>query len=311
MNPTKALYVDWHLPKKIQGKISPSKRPWEIAMIIRTLYFSRKMNALSPILYCDLDTYDYYDSIDLLKHFDEVYPILPSDISFSEFNPSVFWAAGKFLAIQHCRENFLMIDLDAEIRFKLDLDGYDVFCAHQEEVSKDDVWFYPPPEYLDSKNYLGKKYDISWSDMAYNTSILGFKNLAEAKEYANSALDFIRNLNSINPAFENVAYILLAEQRFLYEYCKAKNLNVGLLIKGKYIPTGTRRGISPFLESDLDEVAEKGFLHVWGFKSEMAKNKEVEDSFFGSLMSSRLSLRDDIVNSVSRNYDLFNNTKRS
>lgn len=305
MRPTKALYVDWHLPRKFQGRNKPSKRPWEIAMTVRTTFFAREMNNLSPVLYCDQDTYDYYESIDLLKHFDEVYPILPNDVSFSEFNPSIFWAAGKFLAIQHCQENFLMIDLDAEVRFKLDLDECEVFCAHKEEVSEGDLWFYPSPEYLDTKNYLADKHKITWSDMAYNTSLLHFKDLVKAKEYANSALDYIRGIDSINPAFEKVAYILLAEQRFLYEYCRSENLHVKCLIDGKYIPTGAKIGAAPFVDSNLEEIAERGFLHVWGFKNEMSKNKESEDSFFGSLMASRLSLRDDIVNSVSKNYELY------
>lgn len=305
MKPVKALYVDWHLPRKFQGRNKPSKRPWEIAMVIRTTFFAREMNDLSPVLYCDQDTYDFYDSLDLLKHFDEVHAILPNDITFNEFNPAIFWAAGKFLAMEHCQENFLMIDLDAEVRFRLDLKEYDVFCAHKEEVSKGDLWFYPNPEYLDTKNYLAEKHNINWSDMAYNTSLLYFKDLEKAKEYANSALEFIRGIDSINPAFEKVAYILLAEQRFLYEYCRSEDLEVGCLINGRYVPTGAKNGGSPFLESNLEEVAERGFLHVWGFKNEMAKNKDAEDSFFGSLMASRLSLRDDIINSVSKNYELY------
>lgn len=305
MKPSKALYVDWHLPRKSQGRNRPSKRPWEIAMTIRTTFFSREINKLSPVLYCDKDTYDYYESIDLLKHFDEVYPILPNEISFNEFNPSIFWAAGKFFAMQHCQENFIMIDLDAEIRFKLDLSDCDVFCAHKEEVSEGDLWFYPNPEYLDTKKYLSNKYHINWGDLAYNTSIVYFRDINDAKEYSSSALEYIRNINDINPSFEGVAYILLAEQRFLYEYAKSKELKVKFLIEGKYIPTGAKNGISPFIESNLEEIAEKGFLHVWGFKNEMARNKETEDEFFGSLMSSRLILRDDIVNSVSKNFNLY------
>jgi hypothetical protein len=277
MSPVKALYVDWHLPRKFQGRNKPSKRPWEIAMTIRTVFFAREMNGLSPILYCDQDTYDYYESIDLLKHFDEVYSILPNDLSFNEFNPSIFWAAGKFLASQHCKEKFLMMDLDAEVRCKLDLEKYDVFCAHREEVSKGDLWFYPDTEYLDKHNYLASKHNIVWSDMAYNTSLLYFNDLNLAKEYADSALAFIRGVGEINPAFEKVAYILLAEQRFLYEYCRSKNLNVGVLIEGRYIPIGLKNGVAPFIDSNLEEVAEKGFLHVWGFKNEMHKNKEIED----------------------------------
>lgn len=67
----KAVYVDWHLPKKKAGRLLPIKRSWEIAMIIRSASYSRIFNNLSPVLYCDTETYDYYDEIGLLKHFDE------------------------------------------------------------------------------------------------------------------------------------------------------------------------------------------------------------------------------------------------
>ncbi len=178
--------------------------------------------------------------------------------------------------MQHCQENFIMIDLDAEIRFKLDLSDCDVFCAHKEEVSEGDLWFYPNPEYLDTKKYLSDKYHINWGDLAYNTSIVYFRDINDAKEYSSSALEYIRNINDINPSFEGVAYILLAEQRFLYEYAKSKELKVKFLIEGKYIPTGAKNGISPFIESNLEEIAEKGFLHVWGFKNETMHIPDVD-----------------------------------
>jgi hypothetical protein len=304
MTPTKALYVDWHLPRKNSGKNVPFRKAWEIAMIIRTTYFSKHINNLSPVLYCDKDIYDYYESIDLLKHFDEVHPILPDSV---DFNPTVFWAAGKFFAMLHCQENFLMMDLDAEVRFKIDFENSDVYCAHMEDVSEGDIWFYPDPLYLDSNDMLGRKHNIEWSDLACNTSILAFKELSLAKEYASSALEFIRSIESVNPAFEKVAYILLAEQRFLYEFVRSKNLELKTLIQGRYVPTALKNGPA-FIDSDVDAVGEKGFLHVWGFKVEIHGDEEAEQTFFGSLITSRLNLRDDIVGSVSRNYELYVNT---
>jgi hypothetical protein len=47
---------------------------------------------------------------------------------------------------------------------------------------------------------------------------------------------------------------------------------------------------------------------VWGFKVDINGNEEAEQSFFGSLITSRLNLRDDIVGSVSKNYELYSNT---
>ena len=123
----KAVYVDWHLPRKMKGVEIPVKKHWEVVMIIRTTYFSREINGFSPVLYCDQATYDYYESLDLIKHFDEVFPILPNDSSEIDFDPTVFWAAAKFLAIEKCDSPFIMIDLDAEIRFKINPEKHDAF----------------------------------------------------------------------------------------------------------------------------------------------------------------------------------------
>lgn len=298
----KALYVDWHLPRKVRGFDSPVKKPWEIAMIVRTTHYSRKHNNFSPVLYCDPETYDYYKKIDLLHCFDEIRPVLPTKTTF---NPSIFWAAGKFYAIKDCREPFLMVDLDAEIRFKLSFEDYDVYCAHPEGISKRDLSFYPDPAYLDPKNFFGKKLNIKWSDKAYNTCLLYFKDPLVSEEYSTVALEYMSTLETINPAFEGVAYILLAEQRFLYEYCRAKNFNVGTLIKGKYVPTNYDLGLEPFEESDFDEIGKKGFLHVWGFKGNLSGSKLEEDNFFGTLLASNIELRETIVNSVAKSMELF------
>lgn len=297
-----ALYVDWHLPKKVRGLANPSKKPWEIAMIVRTTHYSRKVNGFSPVLYCDPETYEYYKKVDLLENFDEVRPVLPSE---TEFNPSIFWAAGKFHAIERCTEPFLMIDLDAEIRFKLNFEHFDVFCAHPEGVSKRDLAFYPDPAYLDPKDFFGKRLGITWSNKAFNTCLLYFKDNKLAQEYASVALEYMRSLDVINPAFENVAYILLAEQRFLYDYCRLRGLEVGTLIAGKYEPTNNYVGLDHFEGQDMAEMGKRGFLHVWGFKSKFSRSKIEEDSFFGTLVAANVELRDRIINSVTKNMELF------
>jgi len=304
----RAVYVDWHLPRKMKGIVLPVKKHWEVAMIIRTTFFSREINGFSPVLYCDQETYDYYESLDLVKHFDDVYPILPNDETEVNFDPTVFWAAAKFLAIQKCNEPFIMIDLDAEIRFKINPEEYDAFFAHYELVLDDDINYYPPPQYLDQSDYLGKKYNIDWSDLAMNTSIIYFKDLDLAKEFADSALDFMENVDSINLNFDPVSYILLVEQRLAYELCKIKESNIGTLISGIYIPREARDGMEPeFVDSDVDEISQKGFLHIWGYKKALNASPELEQQLLGDLISSRINLKDDIVGSISKNFELYMN----
>ena len=304
----KAVYVDWHLPRKMKGIEIPVKKHWEVVMIIRTTYFSREINGFSPVLYCDQSTYDYYESLDLIKHFDEVFPVLPNDPSEIDFDPTVFWAAAKFLAIEKCNSPFIMIDLDAEIRFKIDLENHETFFAHYEMVREDDVNFYPPPEFLDKSGFLESKYGIEWSDVAINTSIIYFRDFSLAKEFASSALDFMRNMDEIDLSFDSVSYILLVEQRLAYELCKIRGVNIGTLISGIYIPREARDGKEPeFINSDVNEISEKGFLHIWGYKKALNADPRLEEKLLGDLISSRLNLKEDIIGSISKNFEIYMN----
>ena len=304
MNRIKAVYVDWYAPKKFRGSSSPVKKPWEIALIIRSTHFSKESNSWSPVLYCDEVTYEYYKSIDLLKHFDEVKNILPLDMDMIGFDPNVFWAGGKFIAMADCDSQFVMLDLDAEIRFKVDLSEFDGFFTHYEGILPGDIKFYPDPEYLDTKGFLENKYSFEWGDRALNTCIFYLNDFNLAREYAMTALEFMRNVDDINPAFDRVPYILLAEQRFIYEFCRAKKLKIGTLIKGEYIPTNYMHGVDSFIDSDIDEIGERGFLHVWGYKSELNSNTTEAESFFGNLLSTTPYLKEPIINSVSLNSEM-------
>jgi len=304
----KAVYVDWHLPRKMKGVEIPVKKHWEVVMIIRTTYFSREINGFSPVLYCDQATYDYYESLDLIKHFDEVFPVLPNGPEEIDFDPTVFWAAAKFLAIEKCDSPFIMIDLDAEIRFKINPENHEAFFAHYEMVREDDINFYPPPEFLDKSGFLESRHGIEWSDVAINTSIIYFRDLSLAKEFATSALEFMKNIEEIDLSFDSVSYILLVEQRLAYELCKMRGIDVGTLISGIYIPREARDGKEPeFIDSDVNEVSERGFLHIWGYKKALNADPRLEERLLGDLISSRLELKEDIIGSISKNFEIYMN----
>ena len=227
----------------------------------------------------------------------------------TDFDSSIFWAAGKFLAMQHVDQTFIMMDLDAEVRFELDFGDCDVFCSHIESIHEDDLLYYPPPEYLDTKNLLSDRYGFKWGYKAYNTALVYFKDLEIAKEYAESALNYIRSVDQINPAFE-IGYIIMIEQRFLYEFCKAKGLKGSTLITGEYITRNVRIGEDAyFSESNIEEIGKKGFLHVWGFKTSMFESIEKANDLYESLSLSREILTKQIQDSVAINIDIFEREK--
>lgn len=298
----KAIYVDWHLPKKSLGRVLPMKKSWEIAMIIRSTSYSRIFNELSPVLYCDPDTRDYYDELGLLKHFDEVKQILPTEVNY---NPSIFWAAGKFYAIMDNDSPFVLIDLDAEIRFEVDFEKCDIFSTHLERISKNDLKFYPDFEYLDMDGVMKKKFNIEWTDMAINTCILSFNDIEFAKKYAKSAIDFMESTININDSFSDAAYMVSLEQRFLYELARMENKKTNFLIDGHYVPTNKDLGLESFENSNVDEIGAKGFLHVWGYKKQLSSSPELEEGFTNQLISTSGYMRSDIIYSVDMNRKLY------
>jgi hypothetical protein len=301
MKPIKALYIDWHTPRRNNGNILPVKKPWEIVMIIRSVHFARKFNNLSPVLYCDIDTYNYYDKIGLLKHFDEVRPILPMN---TVFNTSIFWAAGKFYAIMDCDDPFIIMDLDAEIRFTIDYGDCDVYCAHLERINPNDIHCYPEVSSLDKENYIANNFGIEWSDYACNTCIMSFSDLDFAKEYAGYAIKFMEDFDETKHEYSKIFYIVLIEQRFLYEFARSRGKKIGTLISGFYLPYSNGSSISASFEnSDVDEIADRGFFHVWGFKNNIAENQTAEDDFFATLVLSVPEIKDSILEVVLMNHN--------
>jgi len=55
----------------------------------------------------------------------------------------------------------------------------------------------------------------------------------------------------------------------------------------------------------VDEIGQKGFLHIWGFKNKIHNLEEEEQIIFGQLISSRLNLKDHIIECVRKNRELY------
>ncbi len=212
MENIKCIYVDWSAPRILKGLSVKPKKEWEIAILIRSVYYSKNINGFSPVLYCDKITEKYYQCLGIIDIFDEVFPILP--IEEKEYNTSIFWAAGKFEAIKHCDSPFILMDLDLEIRKKIDLSDCEVFCSHAERIDENCCLFYPDPNLIDKRNYF-RNIGVEFENRAINTSLLYFKDIELAKEYANISIDYMKTVKTPDENLEINSYILLAEQRFL------------------------------------------------------------------------------------------------
>jgi len=302
MKKIKSVYVDWFAPRSSRGESFKPKKDWEIALIIRSAYFSKEINGFSPVLYCDPVTEKYYKDLGIYSCFDEVFSILPESVS--EYNPSVFWAAGKFIAIDHCDSPFILMDLDLELRCKIDLSECELFCSHIESIDNNCYLFYPDPYILDKDGYFEEN-QIKFGNEALNTALLYFKDLNFAKEYSSLAFNYMKSIKETDSRLENNSYILLAEQRLLSEMCKIKGISPKTLISGHYLPSKSVTGEKnpPFVNSNINEIS-KYFLHIWGYKSELNDNHFLEIDLYRKLLtSSPLEIQEIIEKSIDSNYN--------
>jgi hypothetical protein len=302
MKKIKSVYVDWFAPRSSRGESFKPKKDWEIALIVRSTYFSREINDFSPVLYCDPTTEKYYRDLGIDECFDEIFSILPESVS--DYNPGIFWAAGKFIAIDHCDSPFILMDLDLELRCEIDLSECELFCSHIESIDDNCHLFYPDPYILDENGYFKEK-EIEFRNEALNTALLYFKDLDFAKEYSSLAFNYMKSIKETNPNLENNSYILLAEQRLLSELCRIKGISPQTLISGYYLPSKSVVGEKdpPFVDSNINEIS-KYFLHIWGYKSELNKNHFLEmDLYKKLLVSSPPDLQEIIENSTELNYN--------
>jgi hypothetical protein len=303
MKNIKSIYVDWSAPKLSRGLSFGFKSDWEIALIARSTYYSKEVNGFSPVLYCDPLTESYYYELGILDCFDEVFPILPE--SPEGYDPGVFWAAGKFEAILHCDSPFILMDLDLEIREKIDLSDCELFCSHVELIDRNSCLFYPEPRELDREGFFEKR-GIGFGDKALNTSLLYFKDLNLAKEYSNLAMEYMKSISYVDPNMANNCYILLAEQRLLSEFSRIKGITPKTLISGHYLPSKAVIGEKdpPFIDSNMSEVA-KYFLHIWGHKIHLDSDPSIaNDLYMRLLYSSPTEIQSVIENAVEYNHSL-------
>lgn len=266
----------------------------EIATLIVSVSLWKKCNPNdTTILYCDKDWYLYFNLIDIIKLWDKVdYTLLEQKRKESTINKNIFWAATKIVSLKATTAPVIHLDNDYFAIKKLSDYGLfesDVAVAFKEET-KD---FYISPEIAtkgaeikEIKNYEG---------IAYNTSIMYFKDETVKNNYCDMVLKYMRDasltydINIHNK--DGCLYMIFAEQQLLGEFCATNNLGVKMMIKEKFYPNNgyyldSQNMNGLFHIEDMDQYAG----HLGEVKKEFRNNSDLSSKFAINLMNKINSL---------------------
>ena len=250
--PKVGAHVNWNAPT---GKTQPA---WETLLgILSACYWT---SLYGPIdLYTDKLGAEKVKKLGLEGLYRNV-KLLDEDLA-AGFDPSIFWAAGKFLAMLEADEPTYFIDQDLLVTKELDFGNIDVLYFHREYLNE--KW-YPLGVAKAIQEYYGTVYADA---LAYNCAFVHFKEVSTARQYAAESLRFI-NQHGANFKYYNPREVMASVEQFgLNQFCVAHELSSDCLIKAIY--TGSEKADTwmpdPDGVYDIDEAG--GYIyHVWAEK---------------------------------------------
>ncbi len=226
----------------------------------------RKLNG-SICLATDRAGLEYLSDIGLLGSFSsgsgesiwDEYSLMLDDMDKLGIDESVFWAGCKLYALQQFQEPCVMMDLDFIVWETMDFSQYGNHIAviHFEEIGNPT---YPDKDFFVFKDEYSFTSDLDWSVPACNTAFAYFGDVDFMRIYACKALEFMQHADAhIDP----LPYMVMAEQRFLSMYATLYDKHL-------------------YSFSTLEELFssnQKKFTHIWGDKTTLRRNDEMNKTF--------------------------------
>ncbi len=212
--------------------------------IISALMWRKKNGRIKLI--ADTTVYNYYKSLGMLSVWDETECSLSDDLE--GINPSMFWAAGKLLALRDISAPVVMLDTDFIVWKELEF-GDNIITAHRENLSPE---IYPDISHFKMKNdYIYNEY-INKETLPCNTAFLYLPDEGFKMYYTNMAIDFMKSSCDND---DYLCYMVYAEQRLLAicaDYLKMK--------------------VETLLDKDKLFVPQDFYTHLWGAKGQLRKD---------------------------------------
>lgn len=195
---------------------------------------------------------EFYRKIGIDGVWNEICTVIPADME--GIDPTMFWAAGKLLALREMRGKYALVDEDFIVWKRLALSEKAVTAAHREDISPD---VYPEPSAFGVDFPLLEKLDREI--LPCNTAFLYIPDESFRDFYANQSIAFMKSAGKCG---DYLCRMVFAEQRLLAMLCGYCGVEIETL-----------------LDKDRLFVAQDDFTHLWGAKQAMRDNEREREGF--------------------------------
>lgn len=195
---------------------------------------------------------EFYRKIGIDGVWNEICEVIPTDME--NIDPTMFWAAGKLLALREMRGDYALVDEDFVVWKELNLSKTSVTVAHREDISSD---IYPEPDVFGVDYPLLGKLDRVI--LPCNTAFIYIPDETFRVFYAAQSIAFMKSAEKCD---DYLCRMVFAEQRLLAMLCGYCGIKIETL-----------------LDKEKLFVAQNDFTHLWGAKQAMRDNEKERERF--------------------------------
>lgn len=268
----KAIFVFWSTPmlssdlkgynkkRNVNSKIH--LKDYEL-LVQKHSALSAKKHIGKTVLYTDTQGYNYLQSVDLIKYYDEVKTELLDNFNENEFNKGYFWTSGKTYVICNQTEPFVFLDLDFVIKEEIPKVFTECDLVHNQwELQRGKF-------YLSDTKLKNTELPYFYEGMLMpNTSFLLVNNLELLKDYWKLHKHL---LNKFGKDLVDESIWLLADQGILAFVIRKHQADVYTLENYIYIENGEFEnesiipfgGVPQYVDFKLKKFQKIKYYHMW------------------------------------------------
>ena len=248
-----AFHVLWTKPITLSGKHFSMNSAEILTMMVSALMWQKYNGSIK--LYTDKCGLGFIRSMKLSALWDGGIDTELLENNNYPIDPEIFWAAGKLIAMEAQAGPCVMLDTDLIVTQPIRhlLDPTAITALHSEALHPE---AYLHPSLLKKPTGYHFPADYNWNVLPSNTAFLYIKDESFKNFYLSESKRFMFH-NMEKPA-ELVSQMVFAEQRLL-SICAARQL----------LPID-------YLLADPFSLSNSCVIHLWGFKSLLRQNENVQ-----------------------------------